>query len=99
MSQNLLYFFFFFAFEGSTLGIWRFSEQQLLPTATATAIQDPSFICELHHSSRECQILNSLSEARDQICVLMDNSQVPKPLSYDENSENRFFFFFFPMIK
>ena len=31
----------------------------------ATATPDPSRICNLHHSSQQCQILNSLSEARD----------------------------------
>ena len=32
-------------------------------------------VCNLHHSSRKCWILNPLSEARDQTCVLMDTSQ------------------------
>ena len=27
---------------------------------------DPSCVCNLHHSSRQCQILNPLSEGRDQ---------------------------------
>jgi len=30
----------------------------------------------LHHSAWQCQILNPLSEARDQTHVLMDTSQV-----------------------
>ena len=33
----------------------------------------------LHHSSQQCQILNPLSEARDQACVLMDTSQIRFP--------------------
>ena len=33
---------------------------------TATATQDPSHICDLHHSAQQCQILNPLSKARDQ---------------------------------
>ena len=41
------------------------SELQLLAYARATATSDPSCICDLHHSSRQCQILNPLSEARD----------------------------------
>ena len=52
------------------------SELQLLAYATATAMQDPSHICDLHHSSRQCWILNPLSEARDQTCSLMVPSQI-----------------------
>ena len=33
--------------------------------ATATAVQDPSHVCDLHHSSRLCQIIYPLSKARD----------------------------------
>ena len=47
----------------------------LLP-ATATATQDLSCICDLHHSSRQHRILNPLSEARDGTCILMDASQI-----------------------
>ena len=46
-------------------------ELQLLAYATATATQDPSCICNLHHSSQQHQIFNPLSEARDRICNLM----------------------------
>jgi len=54
------------------------SELQLMAysTATATATWDPSLVCDLHHSSRQCRILNALSEARDQTCILMDTSQI-----------------------
>ena len=36
-------------------------------TATATATPDPSPVCDLHHSSQQCRILNplELGEARD----------------------------------
>ena len=40
-------------------------ELQSQANATATAMQDPSCVCNLHHSSRQCQILNPLSKARD----------------------------------
>ena len=40
-------------------------ELQLLAYATATATQDLSCICDLHHSSRQSQIADPLSEARD----------------------------------
>ena len=41
------------------------SELEPLAYATATATQDPSHICDLHHSSWQCQIVNPLSKARD----------------------------------
>jgi len=44
--------------------------------ATATATRDPSHVCTLHHSSWQHRILNPLSEARDQTCVLMDPSRL-----------------------
>ena len=47
-------------------------ELQLLAYTTATATEDLSHVCDLHHSSRQHQILNPLSEAKDQTCVLMD---------------------------
>ena len=40
-------------------------ELQLPTYTTATAIPDPICICDLHHSSQQCWILNPLSEARD----------------------------------
>ena len=47
-------------------------ELQLPACTTAMAMQNPSPICDLHHS----WILNLLSEARDWTQVLMDFSQV-----------------------
>ena len=41
------------------------SELQLPADATATAMQNPSHICALHHSTWQHRILNPLSEARD----------------------------------
>ena len=43
---------------------------------TATATWDPSRVCNLHHSSRQCWIFNTLSKARDRTCVLMDTGQI-----------------------
>ena len=50
------------------------SELQLPAYATATAMQDLSQVCDLHHSSQQCQILNPLTEARDQTRILTDTS-------------------------
>ena len=54
-------------------------ELQLLAYVTATATQDPSYVCNLHHSSRQHWILNPLAEARDPtssswVCNLISHS-------------------------
>ena len=46
--------------------LWPGVESKLCLLATATTMQDPSRLCHLHHSSWQHQILNPLSEARDQ---------------------------------
>ena len=51
-------------------------ELQLPAYTTATAKQDLSRICYLHHSSRQHQILNPLSKAGDQTYNLMVLSQI-----------------------
>ena len=51
-------------------------EPQLLAYTTAIATGDPSFVCDIHHSSQQSWILNSLSEARDQTCILKDTSWI-----------------------
>ena len=60
-------------------------KSQLPAYTTATATQDPSHACDLHHSSWQHQILNTLIEARDQTHVLMDTSYVLNLLSHNEN--------------
>ena len=52
------------------------AESELQPLAYAKATRDPSWVCELHHSLWQCQILNPLSEDRDQTFILMDTRQV-----------------------
>ena len=52
------------------------SELQLLAYTMATAMPDPSHICDLHHSSWQRQVLNPLIEAKDQTCILMHASQI-----------------------
>ena len=41
------------------------SQSLLQPTPQLTATQDPSHVCNLHHSSQQHGILNPLSKARD----------------------------------
>ena len=51
-------------------------ELQLLAYATAEATPDPSHVCDLHHSSEQHWVLNPLSKASDQTCLLMVTSQI-----------------------
>ena len=62
------------AYEVTRLGVE--SELQLPTFATATATQDLSHVCDLHHSSWQCRIFNPLREARDRTLILMDSSRV-----------------------
>ena len=78
-SLNGLTFFFFLGLHLLHMEIPRLgveSELQLLAYTTATATPDQSHVCDLYHSSQQHQILNPLSEARHQTCILMDTSQV-----------------------
>ena len=67
------------------------SELWLLAYATARAMSDWSRVSDLHHSSKQCQILNPLSKAKDRTCVLMDTSWVRYPLSHNGNSQKASF--------
>ena len=77
-----IYFFFFFVFLGLHLQRMEVpragveSELQLLAYATATATPDPKCLCDLHHGSRQCRILNLLIKVRDQTCILIYTSPV-----------------------
>ena len=70
--------------EVSRLGVE--SELPLQACTTVTAMRDLSCICNLHHNSQQCWILNPLIEARDQTHVLMDTSRFCNPLSHNGNS-------------
>ena len=80
MFVNVFFFFLsFFRAEPAAYGSFQARGQiraQLPAYTIATATTDPSDICDLHHSSWQWQILNSLSGARDGIHVLMDTSWV-----------------------
>ena len=65
--SGIFLFFYFLGphlqhMEGTRLGVEL--ELQLPVYTTATATPDPSCICELHHSSRQCQILSQTHWAR-----------------------------------
>ena len=69
--------------EVAGLGVELESQPPAYATATAitaTAMPDLSHICHL------CLILNPLSEARDQTCILMNTTQVLNPLILNRNS-------------
>ena len=51
-------------------------ELQLEAYTTATAMLDLSCVCDLHHSSWQCWIVNTLREARDRTHVFIDPSWV-----------------------
>ena len=77
--------FFFFVFYGSSqargwIGATAAGLRQSLSNARS--------VCNLHHSSWQCRILNPLSEARDQTRNLMVPGGIHKPLSHDGNSED-----------
>ena len=79
LSLSLFFFFCFLGLHPLYMKVPRLGvklELQLLAYATATAMPDLSCICNLHHSSQQCQIPDPLSEAKDQTSILMDTSQI-----------------------
>ena len=80
--NSLEFNYFIFSFYGYTCGIWELPGIQIgfnrihigataAAYATATGMPDPSCICDLRHSLKKSCILNPLSMARDQTCILM----------------------------
>ena len=87
----LFLIYYFFSFYGCTHSIWKIPGQGSnwswsCQPIIATATPDPSHVCDLHHSSYQCRILNPPSKVRDQTRVLMDTSRILKPLSHNEYS-------------
>ena len=62
------------------------SDLQLLGYPPATAMQDLSHVCNLHHSSQQHQIPNPLREARDRTHILMAPRWIRNLLSHNGNS-------------
>ena len=72
--------FLFLSFQDHTHGIWKILGQGSNQSYSHQPIPQPqldlSCVCDLHHRSWQCWIVNPLSEARDQTRILMDTSQV-----------------------
>ena len=90
-------FFWFFFFFFLWLHHWYMEvprpgvESELqLPAYTTVIMPDPSCLCNLHHSSQQCWILNPLSEARDQTHILITTSQVHRHWATKELQESCF---------
>jgi len=84
------WFLVFFIFLGQPMEVPRLGikqELQLPAYTTATAMWNPSPVCNLHHSARQRWILNPLSEARDGTHILMDTGWVHNSLSPHGNSQ------------
>ena len=89
MCYFLSFFFLFLGPHPQHMGAPRLgveSELQLPAYTTATATQDPSRVCKLHHSSWQHWILNPLREARDGTHILMNTSWVRNLVSYSGSS-------------
>ena len=71
--------FWLFAFSGAGPAAYGDSPARgrIGAVATATATPDPSSVCNSHHSSQQCRILDPLREARDQTRNLMVPSRIP----------------------
>ena len=63
------------------------ADLQLLAYTTVTATTDPSHICNPQCSLQQRWILNPLSKARDQSCILVDTRCILNPLSHNGNSQ------------
>ena len=78
--QTFEQFFFFLSFFRAAPKAYGRSQARVewklwLPAYT-TATPDPSDTCDLPHSSGQCWILNPLSKAGNQTCILMGASQI-----------------------
>ena len=73
----ILFYLYLYIFSGPQVqhmevpGLGVESELQLPGYVTGTATQDPNCLCNLQHSSRQCQLCNPLIMARDWTCILM----------------------------
>ena len=80
-SHGLCYFilFLFLGLHPQHMEVPRCGVKSELPLPayiTPTATLDPCCICDLHHCSWQCRILNPLSKAREWTCILIDTNWV-----------------------
>ena len=80
------FFFFFLGLHLWHMEVPRRGVELELPLSvytTAAATPDLSHVCDLHHCSRQCWILNPLTGARDRTCILTDTPQATFFLNAD----------------
>ena len=87
MAYSLFFFFFcLFAFSRAAPSAYGGSQARGSVRAVAAGLRqsqqhwDLNRVCDLHHSSQQCWILNPLSKARDRTRNLMAPSQICQPL-------------------
>ena len=85
-----VHIFFFFGLFRAAPGAYGGSQARSRIGAVAAGLRHSHSnarsepVCDLYHSSWQCQILNLLREARDQTFVLVDASQIPFTESWRE---------------
>ena len=96
-SSHPLETFLFFCLFGATSTAHGGSQARdpiravVMAYATAIEMQDPSHICNLHHSSQKRWLLNPLIEVGDRTCVLMDAIQTCFPWAGTGTPPHTFF--------
>jgi len=93
---NILFFFFSFLFRAMLVAYGSSKDRgelelQLLAYTTARTTWDPRHICDLHHSSWQCLVLNPLIEGGIKPASSQTLCQVLKPLSHKGNSRKYIF--------
>ena len=98
--QEILFFFFSFFFSAAPMAYGSSQARGGIGVVAAGLHHRHSNIrsepvCDLHHSFQHYCILNPLSKARDQTCILKDTSQILNLQSHNGNSQEVLFFLVF----